>query len=131
MTRDQGAKVLLITSSLEAAAEESSDRTDSAGEDTDDSRVKDEGRCESLMITDSYSQVLSWTGQVRVLGQAVAIDRAKKNSDESSTNKSLYRLLGAQNYQGVTAEEEAEHVGSDVIDGDDGHGEDVPEHPVL
>ena len=131
MSRDKGAKVLLVTSSLETATEESSDRTDSAGEDTDDSRVKNEVRRDCLMITDSYNQVLSWTGQVRVLGQVEAIDRAKKDRHQPTTNKPLYSLLRAQYNQRGTAEEETEHVGSDVIDGDDGHGEDVPEHPVL
>ena len=42
MTRDQGAKVLLITSSLEAAAEEACHGPEGAGEEADGGAVEDE-----------------------------------------------------------------------------------------
>ena len=45
--------------------------------------------------------------------------------------KSLHRLLGTEDYERSGAEEEATHVGGDVVDGDDGHGEDIPNHAVT
>ena len=50
---------------------------------------------------------------------------------QAPANVALHRLLGAQHDQRRGADEEAGHVGHDVVDGDDGHREDVPHHAVT
>ena len=44
--------------------------------------------------------------------------------------ESLNSFLRAEDNERSGANEEATHVGSDIIDSDDGHGEDVPDHTV-
>ena len=56
---------------------------------------------------------------------------AQDQGDEAAASEALHGLLGAEHDEGRGAEEEAGHVGHDVVDGDDGHGEDVPDHAVA
>ena len=56
---------------------------------------------------------------------------AQDQSGEAAAGEALHGLLGAEHDEGRGAEEEAGHVGHDVVDGDDGHGEDVPDHAVA
>ena len=59
--------------------------------------------------------------------------REKRTYDQSGkppSYEALHRLLGAEHDQGRGADEEAGHVGHDVVDGDDRHREDVPHHAV-
>ena len=49
----------------------------------------------------------------------------------TTSDKPFHSLLRTENYEGSGAKEEATHVGGYVIDGDDGHGEDVPDHAVT
>ena len=53
------------------------------------------------------------------------------DGDQTSPDETLDCLLGTEDNEGSGAKEEAAHVGRDVVDGDDGHAEDVPDHAVA
>ena len=63
--------------------------------------------------------------------QEVGVHRGHGHCHDPSPDKTLNSLLWTEYYQWGRPEEEAAHVGGDVVDGDDGHGEDVPDHAVV
>ena len=76
-------------------------------------------------------QLTDGTRDVAELLQEVGVHRSQQDRHHPSAEVSLHSLLGTEHYEGSGAEEEATHVGGNVVDGDDGHGEDVPDHAVL
>ena len=71
------------------------------------------------------------TGDVAELLQEVGVHRSQQNRHDPTTEVSFHCLLRTEDYERCGAEKEAAHVGGNVVDGDDGHGEDVPDHAVL
>ena len=72
-----------------------------------------------------------WARDPAKLLQEICVERSQTDCDDPSSDETLHGLLGAENNEGSGSEEESAHVCRDVVDGDDGHGEDVPDHAVL
>ena len=103
----------------------------SPGEHADGEAVEDEGRHLAGVELGSEAGRGHRGGQLRELLEEGGQHRAEADSHEAAAQEPLHRLLGAEHDEGRGAAEEAAHVGRDVVEGDDGHGEDVPDHPVL
>ena len=148
----QTSKVFRLAGSLEAAAEKPSHRTKSAerlwfklniskmlnfspGEGTDDQTVEHKGRggshVEGRGLAGLDHQVTHRAGDVAELLQKVGVHRSQQDRHNPSAQVSLHSLLRTENYERCGPKKESTHVGGDVVDGDDGHWEDVPDHAVL
>ena len=76
-------------------------------------------------------QLTDGAGDVAELLQEVGVHRSHQNRHNPSADVSLHSLLRTEDYERCGPKKEPTHVGGDVVDGDDGHGEDVPDHAVL
>ena len=63
--------------------------------------------------------------------QSGSQEGSQAQSGQTPANEALHCLLGAEHDERRAPSEEAGHVGHDVVDGDDGHREDVPHHAVA
>ena len=68
---------------------------------------------------------------MRYLQQVVAVDRAGQDGGYTTTDEPFPGLLWTEDDEWRGAKEETRHVGHDVIECDDGHGEDVPYQAVT
>lgn len=151
MSRDHVAKVLDLERALKAGRKEAAEWADDGAEEAQRQRVQHEGvhgdgavqpRDRVLL---RHKQVVGLAGhtdlvralvvanradKVAELAEEVGEDEAKDHGGEAAAHEALPGLLGAELDQRRLAEEEAKHVGHDVVADNHGDGHDEPDHAL-